>query len=284
MPQDAQVASSYEGLRAIIARLRAPDGCPWDREQTHASLRRNLLEESYEALEALDTSDTQGLAEELGDILVQVVFHCQIARESGEFTDEDVFRGVVEKLVRRHPHVFGEASARDAREVEEQWQAIKERERGDERSALDGVPTSTPALAYAQAISHRAARAGFEWDDVDDAIGKVAEELGELADAETDEEREQEFGDLLLSIVNVGRWLGLDAESALRKANRRFYGRFAHMERTAHERGDAFANLSLEAKEALWRGAKQAERGGGEVSKGDALFRLWRDQHRIWHS
>ena len=254
-------AASFEGLRAIIARLRAPGGCPWDREQTHASLRRNLLEECYEALDALDRGDPRALAEEMGDILVQIVFHSQIATEQGEFTDEDVFRLVMEKLVRRHPHVFGDAQADSAREVEENWEAIKREERGDV-SLLDGPSLSMPALAHCQAISHRAARSGFEWPDQAGVLAKLAEEVKGLEEAGTPEEREHELGDVLFSLVNVARWLDLDAESALRVANRRFYSRFTYMERACRERDVPFQALPMEAKEALWQEAKQQSKAG----------------------
>ncbi|MBI4337314.1 MAG: nucleoside triphosphate pyrophosphohydrolase [Chloroflexi bacterium] len=247
---------SFDGLRSLVARLRAPGGCPWDREQTHRSLRRNLLEECYEALEALDHDDPQQLAEELGDILVQVAFHCQIAQEAGEFTHEDVFRRVNEKLVRRHPHIFGDAVVADAREVEVQWEAIKKRELGA-RSLLEGVPAETPALAYCQAISHRAARAGFEWDDLQGVLDKVAEELAELERAADQVEREQELGDVFFSLVNVARWLGVDAESALRGTNQRFARRFAAMEEACRLRGLDFVSLPMAQKDTLWQEAKR---------------------------
>lgn len=246
----------FETLVQIVARLRAPDGCPWDREQTHRSLRRNLLEECYEALEALDRDDPHRLAEELGDILVQVAFHCQIAKERGEFTWEEVFRRVNTKLLSRHPHVFGQATASTPREVEEQWEAIKRRERGPS-STLEGIPRTMPALAYAQAISHRAARVGFEWGDLKGVLEKVREELGELQEAEDQPSREREVGDLLFTVVNLARWLGVEAESALREANQRFYHRFAYMERACRSRGVDFASLPPEEKEALWQEAKQ---------------------------
>ena len=259
MKAPPQNPETYQGLRAIVAQLRAPDGCPWDQEQTHASLRRNLLEECYEALEALDAGDPEALAEELGDVLVQVVFHCQIAEENGDFTDGDVFRRINEKLVRRHPHVFGDAVVKNAREVEANWEETKKRERGEKVSALDGVARAMPALGYSQAISFRAAQAGFEWEDLSGVLAKVREEIGELEAASTQDQREHEFGDILLSLVNVARWLGLDAESALRRANDRFYGRFTHMESAARAQGRSFRDVPMAEKEAMWSEAKQAE-------------------------
>ncbi|MSP79287.1 MAG: nucleoside triphosphate pyrophosphohydrolase [Dehalococcoidia bacterium] len=252
----------FEGLRQILARLRAPDGCPWDREQTHASLRKTLLEECYEALEAVDKKDMTALPEELGDILLQITFHCQIAEEAGEFTYADVFRAINEKLVRRHPHVFGDAKAASAKEVEEQWEKLKEQERaGKRQSLLDGISSALPALAQAHIISSRAANAGFEWPNLQGVKDKVAEELREMEEAATKEEKEEEFGDVLFSLVNVARWMGLDAESALRGANARFGGRFRHMEQAASDRGTSFTKLTTSEMDTLWEAAKRALKG-----------------------
>ncbi|MSQ11192.1 MAG: nucleoside triphosphate pyrophosphohydrolase [Dehalococcoidia bacterium] len=255
---EQQDLGTFEALRNTLRHLRGPQGCPWDREQTHASLRRTLLEECYETLEALDQGEHEALAEELGDLLLQVAFHCQIAEERGEFTYEAVFRHINEKLVRRHPHVFGTATAESPRAVEEQWEAIKEQERGGRKSLLDGVASATPALAEAQAVSQRAVRAGFEWDSFQDVAAKVAEELQELARAATPAEREREMGDVLFTMVNVARWMELDAESALRGASRRFGRRFRHMEQAALEQGTTFTKLAMAQKEALWQQAKRA--------------------------
>ena len=258
MSTSDESGSSFEALRAIVARLRAPGGCPWDQEQTHLSLRPNLLEECYEALEALDREDPAALSEELGDLLVQVVFHCQIASERGDFTHEDMLRRVTQKLVRRHPHVFGESRVENAQDAYAQWDAIKKTERPN-ASALGNVPPATPALTYAQAISARAARAGFEWEQLAGVVAKVREELVELEQANGSKELEHELGDVLFSLVNVARWLGLDAETALRTANRRFSGRFIHMEEACRESGTPLGELTLEAREALWQEAKHLE-------------------------
>ena len=255
MAEPAEAPSTFEGLVALVARLRAPDGCPWDRDQTHASLRRAFLEECYEALEALDAGDPGALAEELGDVLVHAAFHCQMAAETGEFTARTVLRGAIEKLVRRHPHVFGDAEVESVQEVEEQWEALKRKERSG-GSILEGAPRSMPALAYCQTISRRAARVGFEWPDLAGVLGKLREELDELKAARTDAEREHEMGDVLFSLANMARWLGVDAESALRSANRRFSQRFAHMEEACRGRSVAFESLSPEEREALWQQAK----------------------------
>ena len=261
-PEESE--NSFEALRTIVARLRAPGGCPWDQEQTHLSLRPNLLEECYEALEALDREDPAALTEELGDLLVQVAFHCQIAAERGEFTDEDLFRRVIQKLVQRHPHVFGESRVTDAQQAYTQWDAIKKAERPN-ASALGSVSPATPALTYAQAVSARAARAGFEWEQLPSVVDKVREELVELEQASGAKDLEHELGDVLFSLVNVARWLGLDAETALRTANRRFSHRFIHMEQLCRQSGASLGQLSLEAREALWEEAKRLEQAHGQA-------------------
>lgn len=250
---------TYQTLWDIVHRLRSPGGCPWDREQTHQSLRRNLLEECYEALEALDADDPEGLAEELGDVIVQIAFHCQIAEENGTFTQADMFRHICEKLVRRHPHVFGDVTVKDAREVEANWEETKRRERGDSVSALDGVAKGMPALGYGQAISNRAAQAGFEWGSLADVMAKVREELAELQSAEGRQRQEEELGDALLALVNAARWMGVDAETALRGANMRFYRRFTHMESAVRSQGRRLREYSPAEQIALWDDAKRAE-------------------------
>lgn len=251
---------TYQGLRDIIARLRAPDGCPWDQEQTHITLRQNLLEECYEALEALDAGNSQSLSEELGDVLMQIVFHCQIAQENGDFTDADVFRRINEKLINRHPHVFGDVVVKDSREVEANWEETKKKERGEQVSVLDGLAKAMPALGYGQSITFRASQAGFEWDDISGVMDKVREEISELEAAPTKAEKEREFGDVLLSLVNVARWLDIDAESALRGANDRFYSRFTHIEVGARAQGRSVRDMSMAEKEVLWEEAKRGEK------------------------
>jgi tetrapyrrole methylase family protein/MazG family protein len=257
MHQDQAFPSTYDGLLQLVQRLRGPDGCPWDREQTHQSVKRQLLEECYELVEAIEEDDTDKMVEELGDVLFHVVFQTQIGVEAGELTQEKVIGSLIEKLVRRHPHVFGGETITDAREVESRWDAIKRSEAaGTEASILDGVPRQMPALSYAQTIQRRSARTGFDWEDVQGVLDKVAEELDELASVESPEERESELGDLLFSLVNTCRWLGVDAEGALRRTNNRFYRRFATMEGLCRERDISFPELSLDEKEALWREAK----------------------------
>jgi tetrapyrrole methylase family protein/MazG family protein len=249
--------SRFDALVEIIARLRAPDGCPWDRQQTHASLRESLLGECYEVLEALDEEDSGKLCDELGDLLMQVVLHTQIAAEAGGFEMGDVVRGINNKLIRRHPHVFGTNKVRDAEEVAHNWESLKQEERDAGTSILDSVPRNMPALGYSQEVQSRAARVGFDWEDVDGVIDKLAEEVREYRQAESQEQRAQEFGDLLFTLVNVARRQGIAAEAALREANRRFFRRFTFMEELCRQRGLSFGGLSFEEQNALWDEAKQ---------------------------
>ena len=246
---------SFETLVAIVDRLRSPGGCPWDLEQTHASLKRNLLEECYEVLEAVDSNRPAKLSEEMGDILVQVVFHSQIASEAQQFKIEDVIRAVNQKMIRRHPHVFGDAVASDAREVERNWEKLKEQE-GVKRSPVEGIPKELPALAYAQLMQDKVARVGFEWEEISGVLDKVTEEVKELQEATDDEHRANELGDLLFSVANLARWLGIHAEDTLRQGNARFQRRYTTMEALAAGRGLDFAALPLEEKEQLWQEAK----------------------------
>ena len=264
----------------ISARLRQPDGCPWDREQTHASLRKHLLEETYEVYDALERGATADLAEELGDLLLQVVLHAQLAAEEGVFDLADVHASIARKIVRRHPHVFGDAVAKTAADVNRQWERIKAAEResaaresaghdGDAapvKSALDGISPSMPALAASQEMQERAAALGYDWPDVEGVLEKVAEELGELTRAADDAERQEEFGDLLLVVVNVGRRLGIESEAALRAANAKFRGRFRRVERMVAERGVAMRDLDFETLDELWDAAKVEERDGAASS------------------
>lgn len=257
---DDNFPSSFEGIQQLVAMLRSPGGCPWDREQSADSLKHLFLEECYELVEAIEEGDVEKIAEELGDVLFHGASQIQIAEEQGDFSGSDVFRQVIEKLVRRHPHVFGDVVMEDAEEAVPRWDQIKREEMaGTDRSILDGVPKAMPSMGYAQAVQGRAARMGFDWDDYVGVLDKVSEELRELEEVETDDARESELGDLLFSVVNASRWLGIEAETALRKSNRRFYSRFTTMERMARERGLDFESLTLEAKEDLWQEAKRAE-------------------------
>ena len=251
---------TIEGLRAIVTRLHGPDGCPWDREQTHQSLRKDLLEETYEVLEALDAGEPGHLAEELGDLLNQVVFHAQIAAEAGDFELEEVIEAIASKLVRRHPHVFGEVEVSGTADVLRNWENIKREEKGGEgpNSTLDRVPKTLPALHQASGVLERAGRDGFKWPTVEDIFAKVVEELEEMQRAATPEEREEELGDLLFNLVNAGRYMGIDSESALRRAIEKFRTRFAIVEAKARERSLSLGDLDREGLMALWEEAKRA--------------------------
>lgn len=270
VPPVANAASPW-GMPWISDRLRAPDGCPWDREQTHQSLRNHLLEEAYEVYDALEAGATPALASELGDLLLQVVLHAQLAAEQGVFDMTDVWAAIASKIVRRHPHVFGETEARTATDVNRQWERIKQGERaaaaeadGDEapaRSALDGISRSLPALAASQEMQERAANLGYDWPTIDGVLDKVREEVGELVEAGDDAHRAEELGDLLFVLVNVGRKTGVEVEAALRSANDKFRRRFRHVELAAAARGTALRDMTFEELDALWHAAKAAERG-----------------------
>jgi tetrapyrrole methylase family protein/MazG family protein len=266
----ANTASPW-GMPWISDRLRAPDGCPWDREQAHQSLRGHLLEEAYEVYDALEAGATPELAGELGDLLLQVVLHAQLAAEQGVFDMTDVWASIASKIVRRHPHVFGESEARTASDVNRQWERIKQGERaaaaeadGGEapaKSALDGISRSLPALAASQEMQERAAHLGYDWPSIDGVLDKVREEVGELVEAESDAHRAEELGDLLFVLVNVGRKTGVEVEAALRSANDKFRRRFRHVELAAAARGTALRDMTFEELDALWDAAKATERG-----------------------
>ena len=290
---EANLASPH-GLPWLAARLRAPDGCPWDREQTHLTLRKHLLEEAYEVYDALEGGPTPALADELGDLLLQVVLHAEHAAEAGVFDLTDVYRSIMAKIVRRHPHVFGDVEARTAGDVLRNWETIKAGERAaaamsgaspgattataasDDAAAAEpaarpgmpeafaGVSRSLPALAYAQEVQERAASLGYDWPDVEGVIDKLEEEALELLAAEDDAARREEFGDLLLVIVNLGRKLGVDAEAALRSANAKFAGRFARVERLAD--GRRLDTMTFDELDQLWARAKREEADEREIT------------------
>jgi tetrapyrrole methylase family protein / MazG family protein len=254
-------STSFESFQEIIAHLRAPEGCPWDREQDHKSLRPHLLEEAYEVLEALDQEDVHALCEELGDLLLQIVLHAQIANESGEFQMADVIQKISSKLISRHPHVFGDINLSDAESVVVNWERLKaiEREEGDkpEAGSLDSVSKALPALVQAQTYQVRAARVGFDWPEIEGVINKIVEEVEELRSSETVDEQASEIGDLLFALVNLARWYGIDAESALRETNLRFRQRFGYIELAAKSEGKSISDLSLDEMERYWQEAKK---------------------------
>ena len=257
------VSTSFEAFQEVIAQLRAPDGCPWDREQDHQTLRKHLLEEAYEALEAMDADDPAAMCEELGDLLLQIVLHAQIGEEYGEFRMRDILTGIHDKIVRRHPHIFSDVEVSGSKGVVQNWERIKQEERvaagGDKvKGMLDGVPLALPGLVQAQELQDRAARVGFDWATIDPVWEKVMEELAEVREADDDASVAAELGDLLFVVVNLIRWYKQDAEAVLRYANQKFRRRFAHIEARAHEMGKSLQDMTLADMDALWDEAKLA--------------------------
>jgi MazG family protein len=260
-------SESFARLVSIMDRLLAPDGCPWDREQTLDTLRPFLVEETYEVLDALERGDVPGHCEELGDLMMQIVFHAAIRRGEGAFTIDDVCNSISDKLVRRHPHVFGDAEVRDAAHVLVQWDKIKEAEKAaagttPERT-LDGVPVGLPALARAQKLGSKAGKVGFDWGGWQGSLAKVREEVGEIEEAAARDDKahaHHELGDLLFAVVNLARKLDVDAEQALRDASAKFARRFAFIEDRLAERGKVPKDSNLDEMDALWNDAKRAER------------------------
>ncbi|MCJ7522143.1 MAG: nucleoside triphosphate pyrophosphohydrolase [Dehalococcoidia bacterium] len=251
----------FDTLVHIVARLRAPGGCPWDRKQTHASIKPYLIEEAYEVLQALDDENGEKLCEELGDLLLQILLHAQMASEAGEFEMRDVIRGIATKLIRRHPHVFGGSKAGDAEEVAQEWEMLKQNERKEGDSLLSSVPKGMPALSYSHSIQRRAAGVGFDWEESGEVLEKLTEEVGELERASTPQQKIHEFGDILFALVNVARWQEVNLEEALRLANERFCQRFRCMEDSCREQGVLLRDLSFDELNALWDEAKQELEG-----------------------
>jgi MazG family protein len=271
---------AFAKLVALMARLRAPGGCPWDREQTHATLRTYLIEEAYEVLDALDSTDDVKFAEELGDLLLQVLFHAQIASEEGRFGISEVIREIYEKMIRRHPHVFGEKRAKDAAEVLRNWEIIKKQERLAKTSVsaaealpesiLDGVPPSLPALLEGFQLTRKAARIGFDWDSVDGIFHKLDEEVAELRQALENQESpariEAELGDILFVAVNLARFLKIDPEIAMKKASAKFSRRFREMEHRARQQGTTLAEIPRREMESLWVQSKLRDQTTAKTS------------------
>ncbi|MDH5606571.1 MAG: nucleoside triphosphate pyrophosphohydrolase [Anaerolineae bacterium] len=254
--------TSFEEFQELIAHLRAPEGCPWDQEQTHQSLRRNLLEEAYEALAAIDADDPASMLEEFGDLLLQIVLQAQIASEYGEFHMSDVIHAIHTKLVRRHPHVFGDVDLENSGEVIANWERLKENERREkgekkENGLLDGIPLDMPALVVAEAYQRRAARIGFDWPEIEGVLDKILEEITEYRSAESMEDKREEFGDLLFALVNLARWVDLDPETALRETNAKFKTRFAEIEAAALKMGKQISDMSLAEMDEIWEKAKK---------------------------
>jgi tetrapyrrole methylase family protein/MazG family protein len=258
---EQQLSAHFRRLVAIVEHLRSPQGCPWDRTQTPQSLLPYLLEEVYEVMESIEDGNDQGLKEELGDLLLHVLLQSRMAQEAGHFTLDDTIRAITEKLIRRHPHVFGAQPVRDAAAVQQHWEAAKQREKG-RRSLLDGLPRALPALLHACRVQEKAASVGFDWDDIVPVWAKVAEELAELQEAyQTQQTKavEEEFGDLLFTLVNLGRFLHLHPETALRKATAKFERRFRGVEDELTRRGRRLEDASLEEMDAIWNRFRQQE-------------------------
>jgi tetrapyrrole methylase family protein/MazG family protein len=252
-------------LAAIMDRLREEDGCPWDRQQTHDSLKNYLIEEAYEVIEAIESGDDAVLREELGDLLFQVIFHSRLAKEKGSFTLEDVITEVSEKMIRRHPHVFGSGTARDSEEVLEKWEQIKQTEKKRD-SILEGVPVSLPSLIRAKRLQERAARVGFDWPKTEDVWKKVEEEWDELQQARKNNDHkniEEEIGDLLIAIVNLGRFINVDADLALKKSVNKFIRRFGAIEKQFAEMGKDITKATLDEMEEIWVRAREEEKKTG---------------------
>ncbi len=241
----------------IIVALRGPDGCPWDKQQTHQSLREDFIQECYEVLEALDENSASKLQEELGDLLLHIVLQVQIATEAGEFTLGEVLQSINSKLINRHPHVFGDARMQDLQEIKQSWQSLKKKEKGTDWSIIASVPKTMPALSYAEEIQHRVAGAGFDWAEDSGVLAKLAEEVEEINQSTSQVEKTEEYGDLLFTLVNIARRQGVDSEVALREANRKFARRFRYMEELCRQRKQRFENLSFQAQNALWEEAKR---------------------------
>jgi tetrapyrrole methylase family protein/MazG family protein len=254
--------TSFESFAEIVAHLRAPDGCPWDKEQTHQTLRTHLLEEAYETLTAMDENDPAGMREEFGDLLLQILLNSQIASEANQFLITDVIKHVYDKIVRRHPHVFGDVEVDGVNGVLQNWEKLKEKERGKKKEGkglLDGVAMALPALIQAQEYQARAARVGFDWPEVEGVLDKIREEIEEIKQAQNIDEVAAELGDLFFVLVNLARWRKVDAESALRGTNVKFKRRFAYVEQGAKKQGRSLSDMSLEEMDALWNEAKGLE-------------------------
>jgi tetrapyrrole methylase family protein/MazG family protein len=255
--------SEFEKLVEIMSALRGEKGCPWDKEQTRESLKPFLVEETYEVLEAIDEGDPEKIREELGDLLFQIIFHCQLAKERHEFDINDVVRKISEKMVGRHPHVFGEAQYETSGEVLKQWEERKREEGKNRESILEGVPREMPSLLRAHRIQARAARVGFDWERVEDVLNKLDEELGEFKEALGKKDQaaiEDELGDVFFVLVNIARFVGVNPEDALRKTISKFISRFRSIEMKAAESGVSLSEMSLEEMDALWNEAKEKER------------------------
>ena len=258
---------SFDRVVKVIETLRGPNGCPWDKEQTRESIKPLLIEEAYEVLEAIEEKDPELIKEELGDLLLQVIFHAQIAKESNEFTIKEILDVLYDKMVRRHPHVFKGKDAKTSKEVLKQWEEIKKKEKKDKnkKSLLEGIPKALPALLYAQRLQDKASRVGFDWENVSQVYEKFKEEIEEFENAFAEgkkEKMEEEIGDLFFTLINISRFLKINPEDALKKTAKKFISRFHSMEKNIEETGSIIENLSLNELDKLWEKAKEKELSG----------------------
>ena len=251
--------STFDGLLKLVDRLRSPNGCPWDRQQTRETFHNHFLEEAYELIDALDSGDSESICEESGDVLLHIAFQIQLARESGSFSGKQVLENVISKLINRHPHVFQNVNLKDEAHLLRNWDEIKKREKPNRNysSILDGMPKAMPSLSLSQKIQTRVSRANFDWENLDGVLNKIGEEINEFRQSKTDSQKEHELGDILFSIVNFCRWNDVDAESALRKSNNRFTKRFKFIEKTCLDSGKVVNDLSVKQQNELWEKAKR---------------------------
>ena len=260
MNQPLSFSDTFDGILELVDQLRSEEGCPWDQEQTLQTLSPLVLEECYELVEAIEIESDSGRLEELGDLFLHLAFQVSISEEEGTFTRSDVFASTLRKYIHRHPHVFAGQTVNSVEELKDNWEKIKQEEKKESRkSTMDGIPQNLPSLSLAQKIQQKAARTGFDWDNSNEIQGKILEELSEFESAETYEELEEEFGDLLFSVVNMGRHSKIDPEKALRNANRKFVSRFKSMEKLASRQGKTFSELPLKDQDDLWTQVKLQE-------------------------
>ena len=248
---------TFKGVQKLVERLTGARGCPWDKTQTMNTLIPMLVEECYELVEAIESNDVEEIIEEIGDVLFHMAFQMNIGVKKGFFKDKDIFASTTEKYIRRHPHVFGDKQINSMKELTETWEEIKKNEKEDRKSALDGIPKSMPSLTHSYSLQRRAAKTGFDWECEEDIRAKVIEEFDELANTHTEEEKIEEFGDILFSLVNAGRRMGIDPEQSLRNSNRKFENRFRAMEKISSSRGSEFKILTIEEKDSLWEEVKK---------------------------
>ena len=254
---------SFKGIQKLVERLTGPDGCPWDKTQTMTTLIPMLIEECYELVDAIESDDIEEIVEEIGDVLFHMAFQIDIGVKNGSFKDKDIFASVTQKYIRRHPHVFGDKKVGSMKELTDTWDEIKREEKEDRTSVLDGIPKSMPSLSHSHSIQKSAAKTGFDWENEEDIREKIIEEFDELSNAHTLEQKIEEYGDILFTLVNAGRRMGIDPEQSLRNSNKKFETRFRSMEKISSSMGADFKTLTIEEKDSLWKKVKKGERRDG---------------------